>query len=139
MAAIKQNAKVKLPRKKKEKKESTGIKASAAFRIKPMKDKQTRIEILQLISDNTGLKRVEVEGVFTELAKLIKAHMKKAGSGEIMLPKLGIKIRKIRRKPTKKRTMVSPLTGQEVVIPSKPARDDIKLIALKGLKESILD
>lgn len=110
----------------------------SALRVKAIKDKQTRVEILQHISNVTGLKRVEVEAVFTEMAKLIKAHMKKQGSGEIMVPKLGLKIRKVRRKPTKKRVMVSPLTGKEVVIPPKPARDDIKLIALKGLKESLL-
>lgn len=110
----------------------------SALRVKAIKDKQTRVEILQHISNVTGLKRVEVEAVFTEMAKLIKAHMKKQGSGEIMVPKLGLKIRKVRRKPTKKRVMVSPLTGKEVIIPPKPARDDIKLIALKGLKESLL-
>jgi len=109
----------------------------AMSRIKAIKDKQTRIEILQTLSDKTGLKRVEVEAVFTEMAKVIKAHMRKQGSGEVMLPKLGLKIRKVRRKATKQRTMVSPLTGKEVVIPPKPARDDIKLIALKGLKESL--
>lgn len=107
-------------------------------RSKPMKEKQTRIQILQHISDQTGLKRVEVEAVFTEMQKLVTSHMKKQGSGEIMIPKLGLKIRKVRRKPTKKRVMVSPLTGQEVTIPPKPARDDIKLIALKGLKEALL-
>ncbi len=109
-----------------------------SLKVKAMKDKQTRVEILQHISDATGLKRVEVEAVFTEMAKLVKAHMKKQGSGEIMVPKLGLKIRKVRRKPTKKRVMVSPLTGVEVTIPPKPARDDIKLVALKGLKEALL-
>jgi hypothetical protein len=106
-------------------------------KTKPTKEKQTRIQILQHISDQTGLKRVEVESVFTVLQKLVASHMKKQGSGKFMIPKLGIKIMKVRRKPTKKRVMVSPLTQQEVVIPSKPARDDIKLIALKGLKETL--
>lgn len=128
----------KAPRKKKEEVATDANAKLSALRVKPMKDKQTRMEILQTISDITNLKRVEVEAVFTEFAKLVKSHMKKNGSGEIMIPKLGLKIRKVRRKPTKKRTMVSPLTGKEVVIPPKPARDDIKLIALKGLKESLL-
>lgn len=119
-------------------KNQNSVAAKGTSRVKPTKERQTRIEILQHISDETGLKRVEVEAVFTEMAKLVKSHMKKQGSGEIILPKLGLKIRKVRRKPTKKRTMVSPLTGQQVVIPPKPARDDIKLIALKGLKESLL-
>lgn len=134
MAGIVKQAKV--ARKKKEKTDLGESKSG--LKIKAIKDCQTRMEILQQISDETGLKRVEVEAVFTAMGKIIKAHMKKQGSGEIMIPKLGLKIRKVRRKPTKKRTMVSPLTGQEVVIPPKPARDDIKLIALKGLKESLL-
>lgn len=108
-------------------------------KVKAIKEKQSRVEIMQEIADNTGLKRVDVEGVFTELAKLVRAHLRKQGSGEIMVPKLGIKIKKIRRKATKKRKMVSPLTGNEVEIAAKPARDDVKLIALKTLKETVLD
>lgn len=130
MALPKQKTKARTLRKKTE--------DTISARIKPIKTKQPRIKLLQAISDATGLKRVEVEAVFTEMSKLIKAHMKKQGSGEIMLPKLGIKLRKIRRKPTKQRVMISPLTGQKVVIAPKPARDDIKLIALKGLKEALI-
>lgn len=107
-------------------------------KVSVIKEKQSRLQILQAISDNTGLKRVDVESVFTEMKKIIEGHMKKTGSGEVMIPKLGVKLRRIRRKPTKKRVMVSPLTGQEVVIPSKPARDDIKLVAMKVLKEAIV-
>ncbi len=103
--------------------------------VKPIKERQTRVEILQHISEKTNLKRVEVEAVFTEMANLIKAHLSKKGSGEVLLPKLGVKIKKVRRNRTKERTMVSPLTGQQVVIPSKPAREDVKLIPLKPLKE----
>lgn len=135
MASPRQNTKVTSSRKKADDNAESKLLLS---RTKAIKDKQTRIEILQTISDSTGLKRVEVEAVFTEMAKLVKAHMKKQGSGEIMIPKMGLKIRKVRRKPTKKRVMVSPLTGKEVVIPPKPARDDIKLVALKGLKEALL-
>lgn len=135
MASASKNTKVTSGRKKTEENAESKLLLS---RTKAIKDKQTRIEILQTISDSTGLKRVEVEAVFTEMAKLVKAHMKKQGSGEIMIPKMGLKIRKVRRKPTKKRVMVSPLTGKEVIIPPKPARDDIKLVALKGLKEALL-
>lgn len=136
MADIKHN--VKVPKRKKSKKTEELGESKSASRVKASKDRETRMQILQRISDETGLKRVEVEAVFTEFAKIVKSHMKKQGSGVVMVPKLGLKIRKVRRKPTKKRTMVSPLTGQEVVIPPKPARDDIKLVALKGLKEALL-
>lgn len=103
-----------------------------------IKEHQTRVEILQLIADKTNLKRVEVESVFSHMADIVKAHLAQNGSGEVMIPKLGLKIRKVRRKATKKRKMISPLTGSEVVIPAKPARDDVKLIALKTLKEAVV-
>lgn len=103
-----------------------------------IKEHQTRVEILQLIADKTNLKRVEVESVFTHMADIVKGHMAKNGSGEVMIPKLGLKIRKVRRKATNKRKMVSPLTGNEVIIPAKPARDDVKLIALKTLKTAVV-
>jgi|GEM_PF-5094643 nucleoid DNA-binding protein len=134
MTTATRKSKVSLSRKK-----TAPTSGEASHSLKFIKERQTRVEILQTISDRTGLKRVEVELVFTELADMVKSHMSKKGSGEIMIPKLGLKIRKVRRKPTKKRKMVSPLTGDEVVIPSKPARDDIKLVALKSLKESVLN
>lgn len=128
-----------LKEKKKAKKLSKTIAKSTIGRaqVKPIKERQSRVEILQHISEKTNLKRVEVEAVFNEMSNLIKAHLSKKGSGEILLPKLGVKIKRIRRKPTKKRKMVSPLTGQEVVIPPKPARDDVKLIPLKPLREAL--
>ncbi len=106
-------------------------------RVRAIKERQSRAEIFQHIAMETDIKRVDVEAVFDSLAKLVKAHLKKQGSGEIILPKLGLKIRKVRRKATKQRKMVSPLTGTEVVIPSKPARDDVKLVVLKSLKEAV--
>jgi nucleoid DNA-binding protein len=113
------------------------VKSTKASKL-VIKEHQTRVEILQLIADKTNLKRVEVEAVFSQMADIVKAHMAQNGSGEVMIPKLGLKIRKVRRKATKKRKMVSPLTGNEVIIPAKPARDDVKLIALKTLKEAVV-
>lgn len=109
----------------------------AVQRLKPIKEKQTRVGIYQWISDETGLKRVDVESVLKKVLEGIKRHMMRGGSGEYLIPPLGIKLKKVRRKATKKRVMVSPLTGEEVVIPAKPARYDIKVIALKPLKEAV--
>lgn len=102
-----------------------------------LKDKQTRIEILQSLAQQTNLTRVQVESLFDALNKVIEGHMKKRGSGEFTIPKTGIKLRRIKKKATKARRMVSPLTGQEVTIAAKPARFTVKLSALKTLKEMI--
>lgn len=113
------------------------VAAKKTEKVKVISSKQTRSEIYQNIAETTGLKRSEVESVFTVLSKLAKSHLKKRGSGEFMIPQMGIKLKRVRRNPTKKRKMVSPLTGMEVVIPAKPARDDIKVITLKTLKETV--
>lgn len=98
------------------------------------KEKQTRIEILRSLADNTGLSKVQVESVFYTLTDMIIAHVRKKGSGEFTIPMTGIKVRRVKKKATKARKMVSPLTGQEVVIAGKPARNAIKISALKVLK-----
>lgn len=98
------------------------------------REKQTRIEILRFIAENTGLAKVQVESVFSTLTELLQGHMRKRGSGEFTVPMTGIKVRRVKKKATKPRKMVSPLTGQEVVIPGKPARLAVKLSALKVLK-----
>lgn len=101
------------------------------------KEKQTRIEILRNLSDTTGLAKVQIEAVFEALTELMQAHMRKRGSGEFTIPMTGIKVRRVKKKATKARKMVSPLTGQEVVIPGKPARMAVKVSALKTLKAAV--
>lgn len=128
-AVKKANEKVKVN--VKVKKEKTAAKASI------QKDKQTRVEILQTLAEQTNLTRVQVESIFDAMNKIIGGHMKKRGSGEFTIPKTGIKLRRVKKKATKARRMVSPLTGQEVVIAAKPARYAVKLTALKTLKEMI--
>ncbi len=108
-----------------------------APKVSVQKDKQTRIEILQSLAEQTNLSRVQVEAVFDALNTVIEGHMKKRGSGEFTIPKTGIKLRRIKKKATNARKMVSPLTGKEVTIAAKPARFSVKLSALKTLKEMI--
>lgn len=103
------------------------------------REKQTRIEILRNLADLSGLSKGQVEDVFDALTELLQAHMRKKGSGEFTIPMTGIKVRRIKKKPTKTRTMVSPLTGQEVVIPGKPARQIVKISALKVLKSAVME
>ncbi len=100
-------------------------------------EKQTRVEIVQQLAKMTKIKRKEVEALFDNLLGIIASHMSPEGSGEIIIPKIGVKIKRIKRKATKSRTMVSPLTGTEVDIASKPERFDVKLYSLKPLKEAL--
>lgn len=103
------------------------------------REKQTRVEILRSIADTSGLTKSQVETVFDTLTELMLSHMRKKGSGEFTIPMTGIKVRRVKKKATKPRAMVSPLTGQQVEIPGKPARHAIKISALKTLKTAVAD
>lgn len=121
---------------------NSGATVNVKVRKEPSKaqvcrEKQTRIEILQALAQKTTLTKTQVETVFDELNKLMVGHLRKKGSGEFTIPKTGVKILRVKKKPSKARTMVSPLTGQEVTIAAKPARHAIKVTALKTLKEMV--
>jgi nucleoid DNA-binding protein len=101
------------------------------------KEKQTRIEILQTLAENTSLTRTDVEKVFDNLALLMESHLRKNGSGEFTIPKTGVKLLRYKKPPRKERRMVSPLIGEEVVISAKPARWAVKFTVLKPLKDMV--
>jgi lipid A disaccharide synthetase len=122
------------------KKTKTTVKTMAkAVTKKPTvaKEKQTRLDIFRAIATETGLRKSEVESVFKTTTKLIHAHLKKRGSGEFIIPMTGVKIKRIRKKPTKAREMVSPLTNQKVLVKAKPSRPAVKIVALQSLKSAL--
>lgn len=116
---------------------SPSVEGESTYRLDSMSNRQSRVEILQTVASMTGLKRIDVEAVFDATLAVISGHLKPGGSGEVIVPKLGIKIKRVRRNATKDRTMVSPLTNEEVFIPGKPERDGIKLLDLKPLREAL--
>lgn len=105
--------------------------------VKAVAEKQTKTQIIASISEETGLSKKDVGSVFSSLRGLIEAHMKKRGSGEFTIPETGVKIRRIKKPATKARKMISPFSGEEITVKAKPARNQVKISALKALKESV--
>lgn len=105
--------------------------------LKAIGKKQTKTEIIKAIAERAEMSNKEVKVVFEALREVIECHMIKRGSGEISLPELGIKVRRVRKKATKKRKGRNPFTGEEIMIAAKPARDVIRVTALKALKNII--
>lgn len=103
-----------------------------------IKEKQTRVDVYRQIAEEVGLRVVQVKQVFDALSGLIEGHLHEDGSGEVSIPGL-VKVKRVKRKATQTRTMVSPLTGTSVEIPGKPPRPDVKLIALKSLRDMVSD
>jgi len=99
---------------------------------KSSKKPSTKSEILSHLSDKTGLKRKEVAAVFDELANVIKKDLKSAGIFNVM----GLMKIKVVRKPAQPaRKGINPFTKEEVMFKAKPARNVIKVLALKSLKD----
>jgi nucleoid DNA-binding protein len=94
----------------------------------------TKSEILANISKDTDLSRKQVASVFDALAGQIKAAMGKKGPGVFALPGL-LKIMVIHKPATPKRKGINPFTKQEQVFAAKPARNVVKVRALKALKD----
>lgn len=109
----------------------------AAAPLKAITTKQTKSQIIAAIADATGVAKKDVGAVFSTMAAMVEAHMKKNGSGEFTIPEVGVKIRRHKKPATKARKMISPFTGEEITVKAKPARNTIKLTALKGLKETV--
>ena len=115
-------------------------KAAAAPAVKrqpAVKTKMTKTAILNEIASNTNLTRTQVSAVMDELESVIERHIRKRSVGEFTLPGL-LKVKAAKRPATKKRMGRNPATGEEIVIPAKPATTRVRVTALKKLKDMIL-
>ena len=135
--AVKKKSAAKKSVKAAPKKAAPKVAPKAAAPVKAITAKQTKTQIMAAIADATGLPKKDVGAVFTTMAGMVEAHMKRNGSGEFTIPEVGVKIRRHKKPATKARKMISPFTGEQITVKAKPARNSIKLTALKGLKEVV--
>ena len=99
---------------------------------KPM----NKTEILTALSETTGLSKQQVGGLLDELSKLIGKHLGGDGPGAFALPGL-LQIKVVRKPATDEHMGINPFTKEEMVIKAKPAKNVVKVTALKGLKDLV--
>ena len=136
--ATKKKAAAKTSKKTASKKKVTAQAAPAKPKLKSIAQRQTKLQVLQAIADETGLERKQVAAVFSSLGDLIQRHMQKRGSGEFSIPDTGVKIRRVKKPAAKARTGRNPATGEQITIAAKPAHNVIRLSALKALKDTLI-
>ena len=108
----------------------------SAKKVTAAKAPMTKSAMLDQIAQKTDLGRKQVSAVFEELTALIESHLKKGGVGQFTFPGL-MKI-EVKRKPaTKARKGINPFTGQETVFKAKPARNVVRIRALKKVKDMV--
>ena len=96
----------------------------------------SKSEFLTALADATELSKKQIAQVLDELANLIGKQIGKKGPGIVAIPGLA-KIKVIRKPATKERPGINPFTKEPTIIKAKPARNVVKVQALKALKEMV--
>ncbi len=113
-----------MAKKKAKKKAATAVKA------------KTKSQVFGDLAEGAEMTRKQVAGLFDGLATMIKKDLGKRGPGVFTVPGL-MKIKVVRKPATKARKGTNPFTGEEMMFKAKPARNVVKVLALKGLKDMV--
>lgn len=134
MAARQTRAK-KAPVKKAPAKKAPAKKAAATTStVKAIRERYSKTQLVNQISEKTELNRKQVNAVLDELSDIIEGHIKKRACGEFVMPGL-FKIVTVKKPARKARKGINPFTGEETTFAAKPASTQVKMRPLKKLKE----
>jgi nucleoid DNA-binding protein len=102
----------------------------------PAKKSMTKSEILASLSESSGVSKKEIAGIFGDLSALIGKNLNKRGPGVFTIPGLS-KFKVVRKPATKARKGINPFTKEETMFKAKPARNVVKILPLKALKDMV--
>lgn len=101
------------------------------------KKAMTKTDMLNSLSESTGLSKKDVGAVIDGLGQLIGDSMGKKGPGVFNLAGL-VKIEVVQKKASPAKTMPNPFKpGEMMQVAAKPAKKVVKVKALKGLKDMV--
>ena len=100
------------------------------------KKSMTKTEMIAALAESTGLTKKQVVSLFDELAKLIEKELGEEGAGTINISNL-LKIKVVRKPASPERKGINPFTKEETVFKAKPAKNVVKVVPLRGLKELV--
>ena len=111
--------------------------ASAAADKSARPKAATKGEVYTAIAEKTNLAKKDIAAVFEAMGELIKKELtNKKGAGQFVIPGL-LKIKVIRKPATKAKQGINPFTKEPMTIKAKPARNALKALFLKGMKEMV--
>jgi nucleoid DNA-binding protein len=93
-------------------------------------------EVYSTLAEKTGLSKKQVDSVFTALGELIARDLGKKGPGQFVVPGL-LKLKVVRKPATKAKQGINPFTKEPMMVKAKPARNVVKAIPMKALKELV--
>ena len=96
----------------------------------------TKAEIFGALAEKTGLGKKEIAGLFDALSDLISKELGKKGPGQFVIPGL-LKLKVVRKPASKAKQGINPFTKEPMTVKAKPARNVVKAIPMKSLKELV--
>lgn len=103
-------------------------------KLSALKEGLTKAQLYTAISEDTNLSKKDVAAVFDSLKDQMHRHLKPRAVGSFTLPGLA-KVTVVKKAATKARKGINPFTGEETMFKAKPASRQVKVRALKGLKD----
>ncbi len=94
----------------------------------------TRSQQIAYIAEQTTLSKKDVSSVMECFEPMIASHLR--GPGQITLAGL-MKVVAVRKPATKARKGINPFTGEPTTFKAKPARNVVKIRALKKVKDLV--
>lgn len=94
----------------------------------------TKTEIFAHLADESGLKKKDIATVFDAMTEMMKRDLKRVGVFNI--PGL-MKVKVVKKPAVPAREGVNPFTGEKMMFKAKPARNVVKIAALKNLKDMV--
>ena len=96
----------------------------------------TKAEIYSALAEKTGLGKKDISKVFGALSELIAKELGKKGPGLFVVPGL-LKLKVVRKPASKAKQGINPFTKEPMTIKAKPARNVVKAVPMKALKELV--
>jgi nucleoid DNA-binding protein len=96
----------------------------------------TKQRVYAELARKTGLSEKQVKSVFKGLTGLISQELGKKGPGAFVVPGL-LKLKVVRKPPTKAKQGINPFTNAPTLYKAKPARNVVKAVPLRTLKEIV--
>ena len=117
-------------------KKAVAIVKKSAPKVNSVSKNYSKSQVLGYMADQAGISKKEAVSALTAIDDLIAAHLKSNSVGSFTLPGL-LKCTVVRKPATKARKGINPFTGEPTTFKAKPARNVVKIRALKRLKEIV--
>ena len=104
---------------------------------KAIKDRETKSQILSALAEETGLTKKEVQAVLLATKEHAGRHLAARGSGEMTIPEMGIKVKRVKKAARKAGEVRNPFTGEMQHAEARPASLSVRATAMKALKDVV--